>query len=65
MHCADGERTERRTYSTSQDAECSLVDIHDGVVFPFVAVHLLKNMTKEEMDNVNTRLQEEVNVSHR
>lgn len=30
------------TYPTGQDTECSLVDVHDGVVFPFVTIHLLK-----------------------
>lgn len=39
---------EGEPYSTSQDAERSLVDIHDGVVFPFVTIHLLKNVNKKE-----------------
>lgn len=30
------------TYPTGQDAERPLVDVHDGVVFPFVTIHLLK-----------------------
>lgn len=29
-------------YPTRQDTERSLVDVHYGVVFPFVAIHLLK-----------------------
>lgn len=31
-----------KTHSTSQHAEGSLMDIHNGVVLPFVAIHLLK-----------------------
>lgn len=46
VHCVDGGRLRTGTYSTSQDAQCSLVDIHDGVVLPFVAIHLLKRMNK-------------------
>lgn len=46
VHYVDGEGDMRRTYSTSQDAKRSLMDIHDGVVFPFVTIHFLKNMNK-------------------
>lgn len=37
---------EKKTYSTSEHAEGSLVDIHDRVVFPFVTINLLKNISK-------------------
>lgn len=51
MHHANGERS-GRTYPTSQDAKRSLMDIHNGIVFPFVTIHLLKHMLKEEIYNI-------------
>lgn len=54
-------RARRRAYSTSQDAERSLMDIHDWVVFPFVTIHLLKNMKKVEMC---MKRQGDVKLSH-
>lgn len=65
MHGVDGERARRRTHLTSQDTERSLVNIHDGVVFPFITVHLLKNMNKDKMYNKMSTLREAVNPSHR
>lgn len=43
------------TYPTGQDAERPLVDVHYGVVFPFVAIHLLKMKEKESGNSIGTR----------
>lgn len=48
-HNDDGEGERIGTYSTSQDAKGSLMDIHDGVVFPFVTIHFLKILNKTEV----------------
>ena len=41
-------REGERTYPTGQHTECSLMDVHNGVILPFVAVHLLKNSHKTQ-----------------
>lgn len=36
---------ETPTHPAGQDTERSLVDVHDGIVLPFVAIHLLRQST--------------------
>lgn len=34
------------TYPAGQDTECSLMDVHDGIVLPFVAIYFLRESTR-------------------
>lgn len=37
---------ETATHPAGQDTEGSLMDVHDGIVLPFVAIHLLQQSTR-------------------
>ena len=53
----EGEREEgwSRTHSTGQHTEGSLMDVHDGVILPFVSIHLLNTTESHHRYRENVR----------